>query len=416
MSRGRLAVVALVIAVLVTGSIYALLQAQSRVEGAKRFLETPVEVSNEPVPVAEPPEPDPEVERLYNVAQLAFRAHDYAQAAADFEKTVEANPNGPLAGAAQWNLLRSRLRSGDGNGTVEAYFVLLRHYGDYLAAEAPALHEGLELMERGDMVGAEAAFRRMEEEQPESELLPLAHVHRARIYWQHGDAMATVRAFVDAFRSVRDDREVYGRLADLLESYADRKPDVADKFLQEAEVADEGFRDIYQYLGARTLLEASRPEDARRELEELRRRYPEGDFSHVVDLEQAWNYLREGEAKRALAIFLELEKRSTPERAGAFDEFFDIRPEYPLGVARSYLALGEYEKAIQNFERGMEEYPNSIYQVENEVGIATALEKLGRTEEAAEILNKVVAEHPDEPSVRNIRQQIGRLQSRRPTP
>jgi tetratricopeptide (TPR) repeat protein len=234
----------------------------------------------------------------------------------------------------------------------------------------------------------------------------------ARIHWTHGQPMDTIRAFARMFASVKDRVPAYQVLAKQLDRYANGDEEVRETFDKLSREAPEGFRDIYQYLEARSLLEQDRFDATRESLEELRRRFPEGDFGHIVDLEHAWNLLRNGKPAEALAIFQRLEKETSPQDKRAFDEFFDLPAELPLGIARCHLALGNFQESVVAFERAIEIYPSSIYAVENRLGLARAYEGTGNLDKAAEVLRDVIAEHPDEPQLWAIEQQLDRVEAR----
>jgi len=270
--------------------------------------------------------------------------------------------------------------------------------------------EGLAAMNRGDLQSAQAAFERMAREQPDSEFVPLAWALVARIHWAHGEAMETVQAFSRMFASVHDVVPAYAQLAHQLDRYAKGEPGVAETFGALAETGDPEFRNIYQYLAARSLLEKDQFDATRDALEKLRRQYPDGDFTHIVDLENAWNDPRHGQAAAALAIFERLERTPPPERSAAFDAFFDLRNELPMGVARCHLALGHHAEAPAAFERALSEHPDSMYAVENRLGLASAYEGLGQLDRASAELRRIIAEHPDEPKLWAVRQQLTRLE------
>src|SRR5207249_4689909 len=100
----------------------------------------------------------------------------------------------PVQGTRRF--LTAPVEGGEGPpAALDAFQKLLRHYAGYLGEQAPALREGLELMERGDLPGARAAFERMVREQPDSEFVPVAHALVARIHWSWGEPMEAVRAF-----------------------------------------------------------------------------------------------------------------------------------------------------------------------------------------------------------------------------
>jgi TolA-binding protein len=379
---------------------------------ARRFLEQPIVVGEAPPAPPAQQAPQTELERRFAAARASFAADDYAAAAAGFAFVVEQDPRGPHAGEAQWNLTRSRLRNGDGAGALAALDGLLRRYADYIGEEAPALRRGLDAMAGGDLTAAEADFERMVEEQPESEMVPLAHALIARIHWTHGEPMEMIRSFARMLASVRDRVPAYSVLAKQLDRYADGDEGVTETFGELAEEGPEGFRDIYKYLEARSLLERDKFEDTQKTLEELRRRFPDGDFTHIVDLEHAWNLLRNGRAAEALEVFRGLEQTAAPENKHAFDEFFDLRAELPLGIARCQLALGNHAEAAAAFERAMASNPRSIYAVENALGLARAYEGAGRLDRATEVLRQIVADHPDEPNLWAIRQQLERVEGR----
>jgi tetratricopeptide (TPR) repeat protein len=345
-------------------------------------------------------------------ARAAFAAGRYADAASDFAWVVAHDPTGPSAGPAQWNLVRSRLRSGDATGALTALRDLLARHAGWLGAQAPDLRAGAELIERGDLAGAEAALERMIAAQPESELVPLAHALLARVHWAHGDAMGMVRAFARMLGSVRDTVPAYARLGHYLGRYAEGDPGVADDFGALAETGDEGFRDIYQYMAARTLLEQGRFEATYDALEKLRRRHPDGDFTGIVDLEHAWNLFRDGRPAEALAIFERLDAQAPAARTADFDAFFDLRAELPMGIARCLAALGRNVEAAAAFERAIAADPQGMYGVENRLGLATAYERLGRYDDAAATLSAVIDAHPDEPKVWALRQQLARVERR----
>jgi tetratricopeptide (TPR) repeat protein len=234
----------------------------------------------------------------------------------------------------------------------------------------------------------------------------------ARIHWTHGEPMETVRAFAKMFASVKDKVPAYQVLAKQLDRYAGGDEGVTETFGDLAEEAPDGFRDIYKYLEARSLLEQNHFEATQRSLDELRRLFPDGDFSHIVDLEEAWNLLRNDKPAAALAIFQRLEQTPAPPEKQAMDDFFDLRAELPLGIARCHLALGNYAESAQAFETAIREHPNNIYAVENRLGLARAYEGLGQPDKAAQVLREVIAEHPDEPKLWAIEQQLQRVEGR----
>lgn len=379
---------------------------------AHRFLHDPIEVGAErPAP---PPDAAPEaaVSERFARAQAAFESGDYQRAAEDYGFVVVQNPDGPLAGRSQWQLTRSRLRSGDGAGALTALDDLVGKYADYLGEEAPLLRRGLEQMQAGDLTAANDSFGQMVDDQPDSELVPLAYALMARIHWTHGEPMETVRSFAKMFASVKDDVPAYQVLARQLDRYAGGDENVTETFGELAQEAPEGFRDIYKYLEARSLLEQNHFDATHESLEELRRQFPDGDFSHIVDLEEAWNLLRNGKPAESLAIFQRLEETPAPPEKRAMDEFFDLRAELPLGIARCQLALGNYEESAAAFEKAIREHPNNIYAVENRLGLARAYEGLGQSDKAARVLREVIAEHPDEPQLWAIQQQLQRVEGR----
>jgi outer membrane protein assembly factor BamD (BamD/ComL family) len=382
------------------------------VSQARRFLSAPVEVGDEPPPAPPAAAGPAAVAERFAAAEAAFADGRWADAATAFGWVVAQDPGGPHAGPAQWNLTRSRLRSGDGTGALAALEDLIRHHAGYLGREAPALRAGLERMEAGDLAGARADLERMIAEQPGSELVPLAWALIARIHWTHGEPMETLRAFARMFAAVKDPVPAYSRLAYDLERYARGDADVAETFGRLAREGEAGFRDIYQYLAARSLLEQDRFDAAHDALETLRARHPGGDFTHIVDLEHAWNLLRHQRAAEALVIFERLEKTEAPAGTQGFDAFFDLRAEVPLGIARCHLALGHYAEAAAVLERATAERPESMYAVEDQVGLALAYERLGRLDRAADVLRRVIAERADEPKLWALRQQLARIEAR----
>jgi outer membrane protein assembly factor BamD (BamD/ComL family) len=380
------------------------------VREAHQFFTAPVEVGEKPPAPPAAPAAGEEVSRRFRAAKKSFRAGDYRAAAKDFAFVVQQDPAGPEAGEAQWNLTRSRLRSGDGSGALQALDVLIKHYAGYLGEEAPLLRKGLDRMEEGKLSEAEDDFEGTIEAQPDSEFVPLSYAMIARIHWPHGEPMETVKAFARMFASVKDDVPAYSVLAKQLDRYARGDEGVTETFGELAKEAPEGFRDIYQYLEARSLLEHDQFQATHDALEELRRRYPDGDFTHIVDLEHAWNLLRNKQPGRALEIFERLEKSPPPADKAAFDAFFDLRAELPLGIARCHLALGQYAEAAAAFERAIQEHPASIYAVEDRLGLARAYEGMGQYEQAADVMREVIEQHPDEPKLWAMKQQLARIE------
>ena len=147
-------------------------------------------------------------------------------------------------------------------------------------------------------------------------------------------------------------------------------------------------------------------------LERLRREYPNGDFTHIVDLEQAWNLLRHERPAEALVIFERLDQSPPPADKQAFDAFFALRAELPMGIARCHLALGHYEEAVAAFERASTDDGDGIYAVEDRLGLASAYEGLGQYDKAAAVLRETIAAHPDEPKRWALEQQLGRIERR----
>ncbi|HZP42392.1 MAG TPA: tetratricopeptide repeat protein [Candidatus Binatia bacterium] len=414
MRRGRVTFAVLAVAALAGAVVgYRRLGPRLPLEEAHRFLTAPVAVGDaKPAPPAVPATPA-EIDERMQRAEAAFAAGDYREAGDDFAWVVAQDPSGPHAGPAQWNLTRSRLRSGDATRALAAFEDLLAHDGAWLGEQAPSLRRGLDLLAKDDLGGAQAAFERMIREQPDSELVPVAHALVARIHWSRREPMETVRSFGRMFASVKDAPAGYTQLARSLERYANGDPAAAQRFGELADEGDADFRHLYQYLAARSLLEQDRFAAAHDSLERLRRRFPDGDFSHIVDLEHAWNLLRNGKAEEALALFRRLEATPAPANAAAFDEFFDLRDELPMGVARAELALRRYPEAVADFERALAANPRSIFAVENSLGLAAAYEGAGQLDRAAAVLSKVIAEHPDEPRLWALRQQLARIEERR---
>ena len=408
-TRRRVLGVGLVCLALVAGAI-AWHARRLPVAETRQFFTTPIVVGD-----AAPPAPSPHanpgtVAERATTARAAFAAGRYGEAAGDFAWVVAHDPAGLEAGPAQWNLVRSRLRSGDATGALTSLHELLAHHAGWLGEQAPELRAGAERMERGDLAGAQAAFERMIAAQPESELVPLAYALLARTHWAHGDAMGMVRSFARMLASVRDAVPAYTRLSHYLGRYAEGDPTVADDFGALAETGDDGFRDIYQYMAARTLLEQGRFEATEQALEKLRREHPDGDFTSIVDLERAWNLFRQGRAADALAIFQRLDAAPAPAHTGDFDAFFDLRAELPMGIARCLAALGRHDEAVAAFERAIAADPQGMYEVENRLGLATAYERSGQLDRAAATLSAVIAAHPDEPKAWALRQQLARVE------
>lgn len=397
---------------MIAGALLWLGPQREPVRQARRFLNAPLAVGNLPLPTpARIPRPA-DVEQRFEAAAKAFGAANYTIAAQEFAWVVDHDPGGPRAGSAQWNLLRSRLRSGDANAAMDALDTLVRHYGDFLRDESADLYTGLDHLQRNELVPALAALQRMVEHDPDHEMVPLAYALIARIHWAQGEPLEMVRAFARMFGSVQDDVPAYATLAKSLDRYAGGDPNVTATFRELAQDGDEGFRDIYQYLEARTLLEQGRFEQTQQSLEELRQRYPDGDFTHIVDLEHAWNLLRHGRAQEALAIFHRLEASPAPENAGAFDAFFDLPAELPMGIARCHLALKQYDQAIAAFNKALQAGPQSFYDVPNRLDLALAYEGLGQLDQAAAVLRGLIKDHPDHPKLWALRQQLARVEER----
>jgi tetratricopeptide (TPR) repeat protein len=403
---------AVAVAVLAIGVWLWRVAARLPVEEARQFMTAPIQLGEKPAPPPAAPASSAEIDRRYAGARADFAAGRYSEAAEGFAFVVAQDPSGPKAGPSQWNLTRSRLRSGDGSGALTALDGLLRHYTDYLGEEAPDLRDGLERMQAGDLANAQAAYERMIKAQPNSEFVPLAWALIARIHWTHGEAMETVRAFAQMFASVHDKVPAYGALAALLDRYANGDTSVTGDFEQGAKEGPEGFRHLYQYLAARSLLERDQFEATQKSLEQLRRDYPDGDFTHIVDLENAWNLLRHQQPAEALAIFERLQQSEPPADKRAFDAFFDLRAELPLGIARCQLALGHYQEAAAAFERAMTDDPEGMYTVEDRLGLAVAYEGLGQFDKAADVLRQTIAQHPDEPKRWALEQQLARIEQR----
>jgi tetratricopeptide (TPR) repeat protein len=401
---------AVALAVLALGAVLWRLAARLPVEEARQFMTAPIELGAKPPPPPAAAADASAVAQRFAAARTDFAAGRYPQAAEGFAFVVAQDPSGPNAGPAQWNLTRSRLRSGDGSGALTALDGLLRNYADYLGREAPDLRDGLERMQENDLNGAQASFERMIEVQPDSEFVPLAWALIARVRWSHAEPMETVRAFARMFASVHDQVPAYGVLSAQLDRYANGDTSVTTTFDQMAKEGPEGFRDIYQYLAARSRLEQDQFEATQTSLEQLRRDYPNGDFTHIVDLEQAWNFLRHQQPAEALAIFERLEKSEPPADKRALDAFFDLRAELPLGIARCHLALGHYSEAVAAFERAMQEDPEGMYAVENQLGLARAYESLGQFDKAASVLRDTIDRHPDEPNRWALEQQLARIE------
>jgi len=406
---------AIVLALLVLGVVWRL-AARLPVEEASQFMTAPIQLGEQPPPAPAAAAASAVIEQRFNTARADFAAGRYPDAAEGFAFVVSQNPSGPHAGPAQWNLTRSRLRSGDGSGALTALDGLLRHYADYLGTEAPDLRDGLERMQDNDLAGAQESFERMIEVQPDSEFVPLAWALIARVRWSHAEPMETVRAFARMFASVHDQVPAYGVLAAQLDRYANGDTSVTETFDQMAKEGPEGFRDIYQYLAARSRLEQDQFEATQAALEQLRRDQPNGDFTHIVDLEHAWNLLRHEQPAEALAIFQRLEQTDPPADKKALDAFFDLRAELPLGIARCQLALGQYAEAVPAFERAMQEDPEGMYAVENHLGLARAYEGLGQFDKAAAVLRETIEQHPDEPNRWALEQQLARIEQHAAAP
>jgi hypothetical protein len=56
-----------------------------------------------------------------------------------------------------------------------------------------------------------------------------------------------------------------------------------------------------------------------------------------------------------------------------------------------------------------------MYAVENRLGLASAYEGLGQLDRASAELRRIIAEHPDEPKLWAVRQQLTRLEQAQAT-
>ena len=244
--------------------------------------------------------------------------------------------------------------------------------------------------------------------------MPLAHALIARIHWAHGEAMATVRAFARMLGSVHDTVPAYARLAHYLTRYADGDAERRrDTFAEIARTGDEGFRDIYQYMAARSAaragalrVDAGRARNAahapsRRRLHAHRR--PRARVEPAAA----------GTGRGGAGDLRRLEATAGAAGTSGLDEFFDLRAELPMGVARCRSTLGRHDEAAPAFERAIAADAQGMYAVENQLGLATAYERLGQMERAETTLAGVIAAHPDEPKLGAVRQQLARVQAAR---
>ena len=321
-----------------------------------QFMNAPIEVGEQPPPPPAAPAGRAEVERRFAAARADFAAGRYAEAAEGFAFVVAQDPSGPA---------RRTRRSGTSPAAGCAAATAAARWRRSTAccattpttsgSEAPDLRDGLERMQAGDLAGAQAAYERMIEAQPDSEFVPLAWALIARIHWTHGEPMETVRAFARMFAVGARPVPAYGTLAKQLERYAggDTVGD-DDASRSMARQGPEGFRDIYQYLAARTLLEQDQFEATQQSLERLRRELS-GRRLHPhrrprAGLEPAAPPAARPRRWRSSSGSSRASRRptSTPSTPSS-----TCAPSCPMGIARCQLALGHYQEAVAAFERAI---------------------------------------------------------------
>ena len=83
-----------------------------------------------------------------------------------------------------------------------------------------------------------------------------------------------------------------------------------------------------------------------------------------------------------------------------------------MGIARCQLALGNYGEAAAAFERAAATDGESIYVVEDRLGLASAYEHMGEYDKATAVLSNTIKEHPDEPQRWALEQQLARIERR----
>lgn len=92
-------------------------------------------------------------------------------------------------------------------------------------------------------------------------------------------------------------------------------------------------------------------------------------------------YYRDGKYAEAIKV---LDKAIDIDNPGS-------APQYDL-ISTSYLQMKDYEGAVKVLEEGLELYPDTVYLVQK---IADAYFQTGRTEQAMEVMNRLVESDPD---------------------
>ena len=279
--------------------------------------------------------------------------------------------------------------------------------------------DGLQRMEQGDLPGAQAAFERMIHEQPDSELVPLAHALIARIHWAHGEPMETVRAFARMFASVQDTVPAYARLAHYLERYADGDTNVTG-YLRRPR--PDGRRGLPRHLPVPRRPQPARAGPLRGDATRRSRRC--AALSRTATSRTSSTSRTPGTCcataspAEALAIFERLEQTpAAGERTGASTSSSTCAPSCRMGIARCQLALGHDARGGGGLRtRARRDRPQHLRGRESRrPGDRVRAPRPARPRRRR-APREVIDEHPDEPSGWALRQQLARVEERLAAP
>ncbi|MEW5768182.1 MAG: outer membrane protein assembly factor BamD [bacterium] len=277
---------------------------------------------------------------LYDEADTAYRAGDLKKAKENLRRLVQGYPDSPYLEAAL-----TMLKEVEEELTDE----------DYRAARA-AYEAGEKKYQAGDYKGALESFRDLRDRFPESEYTELART-AVQLMTSKENEEAAAMLLKEASKAIEDKQEE--RAAEILRKIIGQYPltpqaEQADQILidllrkKEDKLAYELYRDALQDLGE------DRYQRAIKKLEQLILTYPES--SYVDPAKKAI-----GEAKR---------------------EILNEQAKRDLDIAQKYYDLGDYERALEGFQRVKEAYPTSDHVDEAIEGINRVLTKV--TEAKAE--------------------------------
>ncbi|CAN5600933.1 hypothetical protein BH23PLA1_BH23PLA1_13180 [soil metagenome] len=330
-----------------------------------------------------------EIPEALNFANGLFRARRYDLAAEEYERFLEANPNGPFSADARFGLANARHFLQEYDKALRAFQAFVEQAPDHPNGPTGLFRVGELAYVLGELPLARQALEEFTAEHPEHRYLELAWPYLGDVRFRQGDLSGARTAYEQALATHPE-----GRLSDRARLYLGRAlarlgdPEQAlQRFEELTDRVEAAHRDEAHYQAGLLHLESARYDRAVDSFAALEQDSPNSTLLPQARLGRAEALVGLGEHVEAEAILRPL-VADAPQNLAA-------RAAYALGL--SILGRGQAAEALTTFDDALERFPESPTAPALLFRSAEAAQKLGDRADAQTRFLMLVDADPADP-------------------